>query len=169
MRTATPTRLAHLTSIKCPRVGPSSLPSASTALSVSTSALPAEMPFCKRRPISDYEYSTCILACIPPPPLPTLINPPIPSERRLHLSSSSRNSRRRRRRRCIKSSKSPTTATATVCNEVRPRCPKKACVYEALRNMRDASIATDCLFYARKHASVCPTFKLSNPSREADQ
>ena len=166
MRTATPTRLAHLTSIKCPRVGPSSLPSASTALSASTSALPAEMPFCKRRPISDYEYSTCILACIPPPPLPTLINPPIPSERRLHLSSSSRNSRRRRRRRCIKSSKSPTTATATVCNEVRSRCPKKAREYEALR---DGSIATDCLFYARKHASVCPTFKLSNPSREADQ
>ena len=94
-------RTAHLTSVKCPRVLPPSLPesrrrpcpAASTSAAAATTAAAAEMPFCKRRPISDYEYSTRILACIPPPPSSIRLFPP-----RLHLSSSSRDGRRRRRR-----------------------------------------------------------------------
>ena len=54
----------------------SSFPSLSSPLRfdglVHVDVRPAELPFCKRRPISDHEYSTtCILVCIPHGPHPS--------------------------------------------------------------------------------------------------
>ena len=124
------------------------------------------MPFCKRRPISDYEYSTRIPACIPPPPSSIRLSHPTPG---LHLSSSSRDGRRRRRRR-IKSPNRSAMKSAGRVVQKRPASealnPDGGLIASAMHDGMHASIGL----------SVCPlcrtTSKLSNPSREerrADQ